>query len=548
MKKRLLILSLLISSASMFSQSSGFNEVSENNITTGMHSNGNLFFSEGLTDGYFIAPNTANEPQKTTIYSSGLWMGGIDPVGNLSSAVVAYDGNDFEQYISGPLNASEIDISFDKVWKVTKSEILAHLLDFQDGNIDNPLSSGIEQWPGNGNAFYTPALPVDQTLAPYYDADANGVYNPNKGDFPIIDYDLIDVIPEELLFTIYNANNFVFSVPLKVEVHAMMYTFNCEENEVLQNTVFTRHKVINKNTAPYQNFKVSLWQDVDLGCSTDDYMGCDSTLNAFFAYNADLIDGDSSGSCPGGINSYEENPPVQSTVFLNQKMESFVVTYNPNLTNAPGGTYEPSSEQQNYENMNGRNRDGTPITIGDFGYNPESTDITKYAFHDDPNDTNGWSMLSDSLSSGDVRSLANAGLETFQPGQIFTLDMAHIFTRVETSNNVETVIDAKLDMQSVQTLYNAKFEETCAISTSVDQLQLDHIKVYPNPSNGTFYISQTGEFNTYMLTDNLGRIITTGAINGDLTQVKTSVAKGTYILKLENKETGEQLQKTLIIQ
>lgn len=547
MKKRLLLLSFLFASSFIYSQDVGYNDINGNNIKTGMHANGSMFFNEDLNDRNFIVPYVPGQVERSTIYASGIWMSGLDPSGFLVTAYVEYANSFSEQYSAGPLNASDLNVDFNRVWKVTKSEIIAHILDFQDGTIDDPLSDNIEQWPARGNSFYNPLIP-NQNLAPFFDANLNGIYDPNFGDYPIIGNDLINVIPEEMLFTIINTNDPSFDFPPTVEVHALMYALNCEENPVLENTLFTRHKFYNMGDVPYQNFKFSYWQDADLGCHTDDYIGCDTTLNSFFTYNEDEIDGNDLGNCSDSVNTYSENPPVQSTVFLNQKMESFIVIHNASFGSAPEATTDPVIANQYYNYMNGQFLDGTPMTKGGYGYNPESTDYTDYAFHDDPNDTQGWSMRSSSIPSGDPRALSTAGLDIFQPGQIFTLDLAHIFTSVPSSDNIESVTDAKVDMQSVQALYDSKYDGTCAISTSTNQLQLDHIKVYPNPSNGTFYIAQNREFDSYILTDNLGRVITTGAINSDLTQVNINAAKGTYILKLENTKTGKQLQKVVVVQ
>ena len=529
-----------------YSQDVGYNEINGNNIKTSLLANGSLFKGDGVSFSNFIVPFDDNQMEISTIFTAGIWMGGIDPDESISTAYITYPSSISAQYIPGPINSGELEVDLNKVWKVTRTEIEAHILDFQDGIIDGPLSDGIEQWPANGNIFYTPSLPIDQELAPYFDADTNGIYNPDKGDYPIIGNDLANVIPEQILFTIFNTNSFYFS--LEVEIHAMMYALNCDENEALQNTIFTRHKIINKSPITYRDFKLSYWQDPALGCYIDDFIGCDTTLNAFFTYNKNELDGDANGDCPGGTSTFNNNPPVHSTLLLNQKMESLLVTYNGSVGSMPEETADPANNQQYYLNMSAKFRDGTPMTVGGIGFDKTSTDFTNYAFHDDPNDPNGWSMSPDSIEYADPRALANTGIESFQPGQVHTLDIAHIYTNDLASNNLENVTNAKADIQSIQAVYDGKFEGPCTFTTNTNQIELDHIKVYPNPSTGTFYISQAGEFDSYMLTDNLGRIITTGSVNIDLTQVKVSVAKGTYILKLEHKETSEQLQKTLIVQ
>lgn len=549
MKKQILLLSIFLSFSLAQVQSQSFNEINVNNIKTGMHSNGNLFFDEGFNSGNFQIVDSGLNPA-STIFGSGVWISGINLSGNIKAAYVSYSGANPEEYTPGPINQDILGTNSDQVWKVTKEDIEAHILDFVDGTIDEEPSDNIIEWPAAGNVFYSPALPTDQLLAPFFDADQNGVYDPYLGDYPIIGIgnETIGKIPSVMLFTIFNSDHPSFSTFPQVEIHTLMYAFGCtaSEGNVLNNTIFTRHKIINKASESYRGFKYALWQDSDLGCHTDDLIGCDTTLNAFFTYNEDSVDGNPGTSC-GGTSTFGENPPVQSSVFLNQKMESFYAYYNAGVGDIPTAAQDPNDEYEYYQNMNGVFNDGTPITIGGNGYNPGSTDVTKYVYHGDPNDPNEWSMIANNIPSNDPRVVASTGLESFEPEQILTVDLAHIYTSVATSNNIETVTDAKIDIANVQALYDQNFEGACGIVNSTEHLKFDHIKVFPNPSQGVFYISQSDEFDRFILSDKLGRTITTGIVDETTTEVKADVTTGVYLLRLVNENNGLQVHRKLII-
>jgi hypothetical protein len=58
------------------------------------------------------------------------------------------------------------------------------------GNITLPLagiSDSVKYWPGKGNPYLAAqGYDVSGVLAPFYDADGDGVYDPAHGDYPSI--------------------------------------------------------------------------------------------------------------------------------------------------------------------------------------------------------------------------------------------------------------------------------------------------------------------------------------------------------------------------
>jgi len=80
-------------------------------------------------------------------------------------------------------------------------------------------------------------------LAPFYDHDGNGEYNPYFGDYPIFkENGDATAIAEQLNWTIFNDNGDVHSgsnvQPMLVEVHQTTYALHCPSDTLLKHTVF----------------------------------------------------------------------------------------------------------------------------------------------------------------------------------------------------------------------------------------------------------------------------------------------------------------------
>ena len=103
--------------------------------------------------------------------------------------------------------------------------------------------------------------------------------------------------------------------------------------------------------------------------------------NCFFAYNKDAVDGINGADCDFGFDSFADIIPVQSVTFLDGGMLRFMVMGKFTLNGPPMGATQPvwANEYCNY--LTGRWRDGTPLTIGGIGYNPNGANpLTRYAF------------------------------------------------------------------------------------------------------------------------------------------------------------------------
>ena len=234
-----------------------------NRVKAGILNSGDLFHNKMTFSDFspiFTVPYTPGEKELSTIAVGGLWLGGLDQDSNLMTACQMYGGmggNNFD-FWSGPIDDSTGQAlmdgcdNFDIVWKVTRGDILQIIEDYADnGVIDLPLPLNIKKWPARGNIHFEPimgfSLP-DQNLAPFFDQNNNGTYEPMEGDYPVIDVDLPTLVPDEMTWCVFNdiqgEHEETGGAPLGVEVHLLAYAFNCADDELLNHTIFTKYKII----------------------------------------------------------------------------------------------------------------------------------------------------------------------------------------------------------------------------------------------------------------------------------------------------------------
>jgi hypothetical protein len=366
------------------------------------------------------------------------------------------------------VNGVDIDMHLQN-WEANK--------DPQTGLLENTIGipEDVLYWPGKGNPFFTEKyhfeLPDNASgLADFYDADQNGIYNPLAGDFPIIGMSGCDPndprYPDQMIFWIFNdagnikvPPNNAGAMRMEVQVQAFAYATNDELNDM----TFQRYKIINKGPDRLDSTFFALWVDADLGCNVDDYIGCDITFEGIsadgspkyrdlmYVYNEDALDGQPGCSCPGGVATYCDKVPmigidffrgpsdfdsiisyrdiiielpdgtldtINEPIFKKLGMTSFTYYNNGSVGQGNEGMSDPITPFEYYSYMTGSWKDGTPFTVGGSGYNPQSTNYTKFAFPDGPDDPNGWSMCTAELDFGDRRTIQSAGPFTLKPGAI----------------------------------------------------------------------------------------------------------------------------------
>jgi hypothetical protein len=418
---------------------------------------GASIFSNEYGAAFFSTPDSA-----ATIYSVAPWISGLDAGGNLHLAASTYASlnSDFK---TGPSNSQAAD--FNKVWLVTREQVSTLRRDYgADKEVDHLIPYDILTWPAKGNAYYQynlDFLPVstDRNLfpAPFVDVDGDGMYEPYKGDYPEIKGDIMiwSVMNDDTLHTASGG------APLSVEIQVAVYYLDCQENDAIGKSLFADYTVINRSTEDYSGTYMGFFTDLDLGCYWDDYVGSLPDAGACYVYNSTAQD----NNC-ADVSGFGAGIPVQSVSFLNQSMDYAMHFYNvPNPVNV-----SPATAQIFYNYMTSRWSDGTYLTRGGSGNNPGSTDVTPFAFPDNPKDVQGWSMCTANLPFGERLMVPSHGPFDFPSGDTFNIkigftlhpNIAHpcpdIFNAVQPTLeqirawNGAGALDALPDLGQVQTL------------------------------------------------------------------------------------------------
>ena len=285
------------------------------------------------------------------IYAGALWMGGTDVNGQLKLAALTFrTGNDFW---AGPLTITpgsgtydptgpvgddavrdfgEANIEpdqcqfYDKFYTISKKEVENYTIWWECNNvffgegcddIEAPtaeLMNRLYNWPAHGEV----ALNQDYWLAPFYDYDGDGNYNPDQGDIPWYDDILgrddvqcgfdrrITLFGDKTHWWVFNDKGNIHTEtngdPIGMEIRAQAFSF--ATNDEVNRMTFYNYELINRGTQTLFDTYFSQYLDPDLGNYADDYVGCDVSRGLGYCFNGDNFDEDD-----GGRLGYHDNPP-----------------------------------------------------------------------------------------------------------------------------------------------------------------------------------------------------------------------------------------------
>lgn len=576
MKKSILLLVAVIKIVSANGQAIAGGVLGTNNIRANINSDGTLFMDSSFSS-LFEVPQGSG---KQTIYAGGLWIGGYDAAGSLKLAAQTYrqTGTDF---FPGPVDTagvygSSYDSTYNRVWKINKCDIDAYynwmsspeaepLPEFQD----TTALEVINNWP----AFNMYGEP----LAPFKDINSDGLYDPTLGDVPLIKGD-------QAVFFVYNdsrASHTETAAPhLNVEIQGMAYAYNCSEDSALYNTVFTNYKIVNKSAFRIDSAFVGNWTDFDIGYYGDDFVGCDVTRGAYYAYNATAIDGS------GQAGAYGANPPAQALVFLKGPFA------NPNNVDDPQNTYvnalncgdgitdnerlgmskfvffnnnsnsvngNPGAGDDFYQYLSGSWKDGTLWTFDNDGTNgtvvcdymfPGTSDPYGYGIGGsitNPVSLSDWDEFSEINAPGDRRGLGSYGPFTLNAGASTEIDFAYVYGRATSGGNLASIAVMKSRIDSVRQKFMSAPDNTiegCTCNntiTGIKALQAPvQIVLYPNPVNDNLIISYktTDERAIAQIYDATGRMVQKIELSmqSEHAIAVKVLSRGLYILQIQDGE------------
>ncbi|MCX6250833.1 MAG: T9SS type A sorting domain-containing protein [Bacteroidetes bacterium] len=573
-------------------QDKGYDSLYVNNVNALFNASGLHFFFKKAR---FEVPKGSG---KTTVFSNSLWIGGKDIQNLLHFAGERYrQGPDFSfagtkpDFYVGPVMdsinySSHQDTVWNYIWNLTRSDIEYHRTHYLQPGY-TPVHD-ILTWPGNGD----PGLGQAPRLAPFFDLNGDGIYDPYDGDYP-------EIRGDQALFFIFNDDRGEHlestGQKLRIEIHGMAYAFNIPGDSALNNTVFLNYRIYNRSQNIYDSTFLGVYTDIDLGYPYDDYIGCDAERNMYYGYNGTLIDGS------GQPEAYGENPPTQSVIILagpymdpdgldnprydlngNQLCDASVnglnfgdsvvdnerlglqrfIYFNNSTSGVPEYMTDPNYAPEYYQLMNGKWRDSTDIIYGgnghpsSGGYGPachfmfpgESDTLNWGVGCVPPNGPKNWTESTAANAPGDRRGLGVTGPFTFKPGDVQDLDIAFGWARDYTPGNplgsltkLRSMTDEVNNAFATNRLPDGK--NFLGVNENLKTNQ-NTVKIYPNPSSDLINIAFKIESHKVNATIELittqgsciKRMVATGYPNPVRLEI-SDIQSGIYFIRVMTKES-----------
>ena len=498
----------------------GSDNLDINNIDASLFSYGLQFCALPNHASRFLVPKGGNTH---TIFNYSLWIGGKDPSGQLHTACERYRlmGEDF---FPGPISENYLNsqyITWNKVWKINREEIEFHNENWWKSGYE-PIEN-ISSWPFRGDNFVGQA----DKLAPFIDHNNDGIYNPLHGDSPLLKGD-------QSIWLVYNDEMEIHDESdggkLGFEIQLMAYAFDCPNDSIFDNTIFLEYTIINRSDTAYHDLYLGTFIDFDLGGAWDDYVGCDSSLNAFFAYNGDEFD--ENDLLYGGGYGYGYHPPVQGVVFLNQPLKGFIAT-----NNTISIISDPSTPEGYYNILTSHWCGGEPLTYGGEGYGGETPVLFQYPGN--PYNLEEWSEVSANNIPGDRRGIGSSGPFTILPGDTIHLDIAFIYARDYQGDNLSCIPLLKERIGQLRWYYD---NDSTPCGSTWSSIKNNHqsnpvFSIFPNPCSEFLNCIIKNEENeknfSYIVYDLYGKELLKGSGNPSNFRIPTSKLKhGIYFLRV----------------
>lgn len=310
-----------------------------NNVRSRLMTGGDMWWDRGTGTAQYEVPKGS---KKTSLFAGSVWVGGYDEqkILKVAGQLFRNKGND---YWPGPTQVDRFGVNsapdqticsdWDKFWKIDRST----LIEFREEQKRRAGSTGwvtgldqkyqsIVQWPatGNTNALGTSGMPLMQltdsnyinygrNYAPFVDADGNGRYNPEMGDYP-------DILGDQYIWWVFNDMGNVKlqseSVAIGMEVQTSAFAFSSKD--FLNDATFIFYKLINRGVLNLNDTYMATWTDADLGYAFDDYIGCDTARSLGILYNGKSIDGNGAATDYGS-----EVPMIGVDFFIGPKKRTY---------------------------------------------------------------------------------------------------------------------------------------------------------------------------------------------------------------------------------
>jgi hypothetical protein len=486
---------------------------------------------------------------------SSLWIGGLDNSGLLHVAGETYRQNG-QDFWPGPLDTANAQASnitnapFNKVWKISCNQINQFAANANANNFaanTSTVFADINSFIANGSNNFA------KQLAPFYDRNNNGIYEPGIGEYP-------EIRGHQQIYSIYNDN---FSphtetggLPFGVEVHERSFAYNIpslpDSMQIINYSTFYNYEIINRSNNNYNNVYVTIWNDTDLGYYLNDCVGTD-TLNQFgYMYNADTNEPGFQNKLPmfayallpraqNGTDGVDNNNNGQ----IDEPGERFKLNlttyYNNNINAYPPATTNPGTKWDYYKYMSGRWKDSSQFKPIGNAYNPTlNIAPTNYVYTGNPQTFSGWTEATASVTPGDRRILCTIGPFNFPAKKKIEFEYAYVFSRDTSLNNVNNNFSLlQKDVRNVKHFMNQQPASCMPIVNAIKENNSGNsLWIYPNPFRDDIIINldHNTKFTDIKVYDVTGRLIMQSSMQNTYTKTLdlNSLSEGIYLLELND--------------
>jgi len=430
-----------------------------NNVRARLFSGGSLFGT--LTLNPYVVPNPGTgEPGYGLFSGSALIVGGFDEYDNLRTSSVEGDLKISNSFWPGPIVEQGVGPDpdqcrdWDRFFEVRNEDIEIHrnnIAKYIEMGLEYPhdeISDRIKYWPGAGNPFFSEKYDFDLPnhvygLAPFYDYEGNGIYNPAEGDFPVLEAGACSAefqsrVPDQMYFWIFNDAGFNPPNPSNLFLEFRVMGFAFESDKELAEMTFYNYEIYNRGHHHIDSLYFAKIKSPKLGCPYSHLIGSNPGLDMMFVYEERSNSPESPDDCycisaSGPIPNYCEHIPAVGMSYLSglsgangeDKGMSVFTYYRMPLSDEEPGTSPPNSPREIYNVISGSWRDGLPITHGGSGYSTAGGTEVSHVFSDPPDDPDGWSHCNEDLESfWNLTTVMSTGPVSLRPGGSNKVTMA----------------------------------------------------------------------------------------------------------------------------
>ncbi|SMC58967.1 T9SS type A sorting domain-containing protein [Moheibacter sediminis] len=173
-----------------------------------------------------------------------------------------------------------------------------------------------------------------------------------------------------------------------------------------------------------------------------------------------------------------------------------------------------------------------------WGVTMQGTAQANFGSDDDEDFNPGGNVFSENGNEGEVYALFNN-----TPNTVKALHNCWIEGQESTIEDVENVISHKNDDDTLGEVFFDPFE--CGVLMSINDLNKNSFKIYPNPARNSFFIESQEKGNVTVYDLSGKKVLSKNNLNGQ-NQINISLPKGIYLVEFDNQKS--KTTKKLVVE